>query len=469
MVMISFEHVTKRYRKADRPALDDISLDVDKGDFVFVVGASGSGKSTLIRLILKEERLTSGDIHVLGYDLRAISSRRIPFYRRNLGVVFQDFRLLPNKTAAENVAFALEVTGKSAGYIQEAVPDVLRLVGLDGKGDAMPHELSGGEQQRVAIARAVVTKPAILLADEPTGNLDPETSSGIMSVIEKINAGGTTVIMATHDTSIVNRMRRRVVELDRGRLVRDERGGGYQDEPERRAAERAAATARATAGPRPGPGAARPPARPGQLEQGVQPVQQGRPVPQARSIQPDVARPGAEGTPAEATAMPGIQVEQVSVERVSVERDLAQPQQAPGERRPAGAGVPRPAGLQPGARPMSPQAGVNGAVSPQPRPTGPAEPRPDGFAPPRTADQMPPRVDPQTVASASETPTSADVTLAQPATERIEVGLEEDIQVIATESQPLTERLGLVGGGRPPAPRTAPQTDADDEGSEAGR
>ena len=225
--MIQFDHVSKVYRHAERPALDDISLDIDKGEFVFLVGASGSGKSTVIKLIMREERATSGRISVLGRDVRTIPSRRVPFYRRSLGVVFQDFRLLPNKTAAENIAFALEVTGRSSGFIQEAVPDVLHLVGLDGKGDQRPHELSGGEQQRVAIARAVVTRPAILLADEPTGNLDPDTSWGIMVLLERINAIGTTVLMATHDTTIVDRMRKRVLGLEEGRLVRDELSGAY--------------------------------------------------------------------------------------------------------------------------------------------------------------------------------------------------------------------------------------------------
>ncbi len=225
--MISFSGVTKQYRGTTKPALDNVSLNVDKGEFVFLVGASGSGKSTLLRLALKEEKATVGEIFILGQDVGAISSRKVPFYRRKLGVVFQDFRLLPNKTTYQNVAFALQATGKSRGFIQEAVPDVLKLVGLTGKEARMPHELSGGEQQRVALARAVVNKPAVLLADEPTGNLDPMTSQGIMALLERINAGGTTILMATHDTMIVDRMNKRVVELSAGHIVRDDEHSTY--------------------------------------------------------------------------------------------------------------------------------------------------------------------------------------------------------------------------------------------------
>jgi cell division transport system ATP-binding protein len=180
-----------------------------------------------MRLMLREDVPTKGSVHVLGENLVGIPSRRVPFFRRRLGVVFQDFRLLPNKTVAQNVAFSLEVIGKSQGFIQESVPDVLRLVGLDGKADRLPSELSGGEQQRVALARAIVNKPALLLADEPTGNLDPATSQDIMALIERINSNGTTVIMATHDQSIVNRLRKRVVELRDGEIIRDEIGGSY--------------------------------------------------------------------------------------------------------------------------------------------------------------------------------------------------------------------------------------------------
>jgi cell division transport system ATP-binding protein len=225
--MIRFDHVSQIYRGTKKPALNSVDLEILRGEFVFLVGASGSGKSSFLRLVLKEDKPTSGSIHVLGQDLGTISSRKVPYFRRNLGVVFQDFRLLPNKNVFDNVAFTLQVIGKSRGFIQEAVPDVLAMVGLNEKANRLPHELSGGEQQRVAIARAVVNKPAILLADEPTGNLDPLTSGGIMQVLQRINAGGTTVIMATHDNAIVDQMQRRVIELVQGEIVRDELQGGY--------------------------------------------------------------------------------------------------------------------------------------------------------------------------------------------------------------------------------------------------
>ncbi len=226
--MIRFDEVSKTYSRKARPALDGISLEILKGEFVFLVGASGSGKSTLIRMVLREETPSSGEVHVLGQRLKALPSRRVPFFRRNLGVVFQDFRLLHNKTVYENVAFTLQVIGKSRGFISEAVPDVLKIVGLAGKASRLPHELSGGEQQRVAIARAVVNRPPILLADEPTGNLDPSTSAGIMALLARINEGGTTVVMATHEASIVDEMQKRVVELDAGVIMRDEAHGSYR-------------------------------------------------------------------------------------------------------------------------------------------------------------------------------------------------------------------------------------------------
>jgi cell division transport system ATP-binding protein len=226
--MIRFDQVTKLYKGNARPALNAVTLEILRSEFVFLVGASGSGKSSFLRLVLKEEAPSKGQIHVLGQNLGQLTSRKVPYFRRNLGVVFQDFRLLPQKNVFDNVAFTLQVIGKSKGFIQEAVPDVLKMVGLAGKTNRLPHELSGGEQQRVAIARAIVNKPAILLADEPTGNLDPSTSAGIMTLLERISQSGTTVIMATHDAGIVDQMQRRVIELVSGQIVRDERQGGYQ-------------------------------------------------------------------------------------------------------------------------------------------------------------------------------------------------------------------------------------------------
>ena len=225
--MIKCESVTKVYPKSDKPALDNISLEVEKGEFVFLVGLSGSGKSTFFRLVLREDRPTSGSIHVAGKDLNSLSNWKVPQLRRQVGTVFQDFRLLPNKTVSENVAFTLHVLGFSRKEIAREVPEVLELVGLEDKGDRKPGELSGGEQQRVAIARAYVSKPAILIADEPTGNLDPATSVGIMKLLDRINRDGTTVVMATHDAGIVDQMRKRVIELDAGHVVRDQARGVY--------------------------------------------------------------------------------------------------------------------------------------------------------------------------------------------------------------------------------------------------
>jgi cell division transport system ATP-binding protein len=225
--MIRFESVSKVYPTSTRPALDAITVNIDKGEFVFVVGQSGSGKSTFVRLVIKEERATAGRIHVAGKDLARLSNWKVPAFRRQIGTVFQDFRLLPNKTVFGNVAFALEVIGKPRHTIVQTVPEVLDLVGLDGKADRMPDELSGGEQQRVAIARAFANRPMILLADEPTGNLDPTTSVGIMRLLDRINRTGTTVVMATHDAAIVDSMRRRVIELETGTMVRDQTRGVY--------------------------------------------------------------------------------------------------------------------------------------------------------------------------------------------------------------------------------------------------
>ena len=225
--MIKMEKVTKVF-KGDVVALRDVSIDIAKGEFVFLVGPSGSGKSTFIRLLNREDVPEHGRIFVAGRDIGSLSAWRVPFLRRNIGYVFQDFKLLPKKTVAENVAFALEVIGKRSHVINRQVPAILELVGLSRKMDRLPHELSGGEQQRVSIARAFVNRPLILLADEPTGNLDPNTSVGIMRLLERINETGTTVVMATHDSSVVDSMRQRVVELDRGMVVRDQARGVYE-------------------------------------------------------------------------------------------------------------------------------------------------------------------------------------------------------------------------------------------------
>jgi cell division transport system ATP-binding protein len=228
--VITFENVTMTYPGQQRAALDDVSVEVEKGEFVFLVGASGSGKSTFLRLVLREARATEGTVVVAGKELNKLAGWKVPALRRQIGTVFQDFRLLPNKTVHENIAFALQVIGKPREEIRKVVPEVLELVSLEGKADRRPDELSGGEQQRVAIARAFVNKPTLLIADEPTGNLDPTTSIGIMKLLDRINRTGTTVVMATHDSSIVDQMRKRVIELSGGRVVRDQARGvyGYQ-------------------------------------------------------------------------------------------------------------------------------------------------------------------------------------------------------------------------------------------------
>jgi len=225
--VILLDNVTKLYPSQTRPALDGITVEVERGEFVFLVGASGSGKSTFLRLILREELPTGGKVWVAGKDLNRLSNWKVPGLRRQIGTVFQDFRLLPNRTVAGNVAFALEVIGRPRSQIKRVVPEVLELVGLEGKEGRMPDELSGGEQQRVAVARAFVNKPAILIADEPTVNLDPATSVGIMKLLDRINRTGTTVIMATHDAAIVDQMRKRVVEMEMGHVVRDQSRGIY--------------------------------------------------------------------------------------------------------------------------------------------------------------------------------------------------------------------------------------------------
>lgn len=229
--MIRFSKVSKTYPGQKRAALDGIDLEIEKGEFVFLVGASGSGKSTFLRLILREIRPTTGQVFVAGKEINRLSNWKVPKLRRQIGTVFQDFRLLPNKTVFENVAFALEVIGRGKDDIKTLVPETLDMVGLDGKGHRYPEELSGGEQQRVAIARAFVNRPMVLIADEPTGNLDPATSVGIMKLLDRINRTETTVLMSTHDSSVVDQMRKRVIELSEGRLVRDEARGiyGYQN------------------------------------------------------------------------------------------------------------------------------------------------------------------------------------------------------------------------------------------------
>lgn len=225
--MIKLKNVSKTY-KGEVVALRDASVDIAKGEFIFLVGASGSGKSTFLRLVNREERPTGGEIWVAGKNTNELSSWKVPYLRRNIGSVYQDFKLLPNKTVAENVSFALEVIGRPRHVIKSQVPAILELVGLAQKVDRFPDELSGGEQQRVSIARAFVNRPLILLADEPTGNLDPQTSVGIMKLLDRINRTGTTVVMATHDRGIVDTMRRRVIELDRGQIVRDQARGVYE-------------------------------------------------------------------------------------------------------------------------------------------------------------------------------------------------------------------------------------------------
>jgi cell division transport system ATP-binding protein len=224
--MIEFREVCKSYESGD-VGLDGASFEIERGEWVFIVGSTGSGKSTIMRLLIKELEATSGAIVVAGRNLADIDRKKVPSYRRNLGVVFQDFKLLPNRTVYDNVAYALQVTGAGRKQIRQTVPDILRLTGLSTKLHNFPDQLSGGEQQRVSIARAFINHPAVLLADEPTGNLDPETSIGIMQLLYRINRAGTTVLVATHDSTMVDKMRRRVIEVRRGRVIRDENDGMY--------------------------------------------------------------------------------------------------------------------------------------------------------------------------------------------------------------------------------------------------
>lgn len=224
--MISFENVSKLYDNGVK-ALSNINLKIEKGEFAFLVGSSGAGKSTLIKLLLKEEEPTEGKLYLRGLDITNVPNRRVPYIRRNIGVIFQDFRLLPNKTVYENVAFAMEIIGADPKDIRRTVPTVLSLVNLSRKASSFPDQLSGGEQQRVSIARSIVNNPPVLIADEPTGNLDPDTAWEVMNALMDINARGTTILMATHAKDIVNNMRKRVIALDGGELVRDEQKGGY--------------------------------------------------------------------------------------------------------------------------------------------------------------------------------------------------------------------------------------------------
>lgn len=225
--VIQLEGVTKHYPRSNRPSVEDIDVFIDKGEFVFFIGPTGAGKSTIIKLLLREEVPDKGKISVGDMDVTKLRRWKVPAYRRSIGCVFQDFRLLPNRTAAENVAFALEVIGKPRSVARRVVPEVLELVGLGGKEHRYPHELSGGEQQRVAVARAFVNRPLLLLADEPTGNLDPDTSIEIMRLLDRISRTGTTIVMVTHDSNIVNQMRRRVIEIENGQIVRDQARGVY--------------------------------------------------------------------------------------------------------------------------------------------------------------------------------------------------------------------------------------------------
>ncbi len=228
--MVFFSDVSKKYEKTNTLALDRVSFYIEKGEFVFIIGSSGAGKSTITKLMLAEEQLTDGSITINGIDVGSLKRKNIPFYRRSIGMVFQDFRLLSNKTVYENVAFAMKIRNASKKEIRRAVPAILSMVGISDKAKAMPHQLSGGEQQRVALARAMINNPAVIIADEPTGNLDPATADEIMELFEAINKRGTTVIIITHAKDIVDKMQKRVIELDNGSMVRDEQKGGYNSE-----------------------------------------------------------------------------------------------------------------------------------------------------------------------------------------------------------------------------------------------
>lgn len=227
--MIRFENVTKIFRDTDDTALSNVSFKIPKGDFVFLIGATGAGKTTIARLILRDEVADSGYVCVYDTDVAQLKRREVPHYRRKIGMVFQDYKLLPGKTVYENIAFVMEAQGIPDRNIEHMIPQILSLVGLENKSDSMPHQLSGGEKQRAALARAMANNPPILIADEPTGNLDPDTTDEIMKIFEKFNRLGTTVIISTHDSGMVDRMKKRVIELKNGTVIRDERGGGYRN------------------------------------------------------------------------------------------------------------------------------------------------------------------------------------------------------------------------------------------------
>jgi cell division transport system ATP-binding protein len=312
--MIRLQNVTKVY-DGSVVAAKDVSLDIAKGEFVFLVGPSGSGKSTLIRLMMREERPTNGDIWVAGKHASDLASWKVPHLRRSIGTVFQDFKLLPHKTVYENVAFALEVTGRPRSIVRNQVPQVLKLVGLSAKADRYPRQLSGGEQQRVSVARAFVNRPLIVFADEPTGNLDPATSVGIMRILDRINRTGTTVVMATHDHAIVDAMRRRVVQLDRGRVVRDQSRGVYERRPERVAAP--ATTEEVEVVTPPGVTAEAPP------EPAVPEAPPAAVPPQAPVAEPPVVEDSAEEAEADETAPAAIAADETTPEAAGAEEDRA--------------------------------------------------------------------------------------------------------------------------------------------------
>ncbi|MAP63686.1 MAG: cell division ATP-binding protein FtsE [Microbacterium sp.] len=416
--MIRFENVTKRYRGTKSPALDNVDFEVLRGEFVFLVGASGSGKSSCLRLILREEVPSDGRVVVLGRDLRTLSSRKVPYFRRHVGAVFQDFRLLPGKTVFQNVAFTLQVIGSSRAFIQQAVPEVLALVGLAGKEKRMPHELSGGEQQRVAIARALVNRPQVLLADEPTGNLDPATSIDIMRLLARINAGGTTVVMATHEANFVDQMQRRVIELKNGVMMRDDSHGGYGD-----------TSGLPTLAPEPVRGAAAVAALTEVLE-----VQREAAASIARGVEPGITRPAAEAAPAAASASTAASPSTASSAPAASAPPAPSAPSASGSTRPAAASAPaassadRPA---PDATTATPEPAASAA------PVAPATT--DATVPPSDVASTGVSVGEADRADASESDTEGRVHRTQPVPVI-------DIPEVEVEELGLADRLGLGTG-----------------------